>query len=77
MPPDVAGLEWVPTPSDLPFVSAETTKACEEWIKDGPHGSSVFDFKGGNLTPARVKYYLWDSDLLAACFETPKRHARR
>jgi len=71
MPPDVAGLEWVPTPSDLPFVSAETTKACEEWIKDGPHGSSVFDFKGGESHAlARVKYYLWDSDLLATYFET-------
>ena len=71
VPASVAGLDWMPEPKDLPFASAEIALACERWLKDGADERSVLEFKGGESQAlARVKYYLWDSDLLATYFET-------
>lgn len=71
VPPSVSGMEWLPKPSDLPFASTDIAEACDRWIKDGADARSVLDFKGGESNAlARVKYYLWDSDLLATYFDT-------
>jgi deoxyribodipyrimidine photo-lyase len=69
--PAVDQMEKMPTPSDLPFSSQDLAASCDDLIKRGHDERAVLNFIGGESHAlARVKYYIWDSDLLATYFET-------
>eukprot|EP00242_Pyramimonas_sp_CCMP2087_P004138 CAMPEP_0198217980 /NCGR_PEP_ID=MMETSP1445-20131203/66748_1 /TAXON_ID=36898 /ORGANISM="Pyramimonas sp., Strain CCMP2087" /LENGTH=389 /DNA_ID=CAMNT_0043894845 /DNA_START=40 /DNA_END=1205 /DNA_ORIENTATION=+ len=62
-----AGLDFDFTPTLASLgLSAEDIAAL-----DKPHPHSVLDFKGGeSVALARLKYYLWDTDLVATYFDS-------
>nr|QDZ38467.1 cryptochrome DASH [Chlamydomonas sp. ICE-L] len=64
VPLNAERMKWMPGWTDLPWPEAAPAPPVK-------HPKSALDFKGGETAAlARLKYYLWDTDLLATYFDT-------